>query len=344
MRSIFKGLSTVGVSLALLATGCREEGRTPPAQTAQADPPSASGQPLDGPAPHSAPPSSALYLDTPPSQQPGAPVGLPLLPLIGALAWQAEARAVVKEVVSNLEPQYRASVTSVPMVFDPNPNEVNAFAACDDSGAPFIAGTEGLLEAIDAISQTKASDELFGLRTYDAYTAVIAPRLASKDGGSAMLPLGVVPPQVWLDPRRITRAHQMFDEIVAFTFGHELSHHYLGHTGCANRQAAGVGPSIAQLGRLVTSLPYLQGLNQPNEIAADSRGCISVLDTGRARSPQAYRWTEEGGLWLLDFFARLDRASGSSPWLGFLRTHPNPGLRIPIVQGVAATWHLQHGA
>jgi len=159
-----------------------------------------------------------------------------------------------------------------------------------------------------------------------------------------MLPLGIVPPQMWLDPRRISRAHEMFDEIVAFTFGHELSHHYLGHTGCSNRQAGGIGPSIAQLGRLVTSLPYLQGLNQPNEIAADTRGCISVLDTGRARSTQAYRWTEEGGLWLLDFFARLDRASGGSPLLGFLKTHPNPGLRIPIVQGVAATWHLQHGA
>jgi hypothetical protein len=266
------------------------------------------------------------------------------LPLIGPIAWQAEAHEVVREIVSNLEPQYRASVASVPLVFDPNPNEVNAFAACDDSGAPFIAGTEGLLEAIDGISQTKATDELFGTSTYDAYAAVVAPRLVSRDGGSAMLPLGIVPPQMWLDPRRISRAHEMFDEIVAFTFGHELSHHYLGHTGCSNRQAAGIGPSIAQLGRLVTSLPYLQGLNQPNEIAADTRGCISVLDTGRARSSQAYRWTEEGGLWLLDFFARLDRASGSSPLLGFLKTHPNPGLRIPIVQGVAATWHLQHGA
>jgi hypothetical protein len=26
----------------------------------------------------------------------------------------------------------------------------------------------------------------------------------------------------------------------------------------------------------------------------------------------------------------------------FLSTHPDPGLRIPIVQSVAATWRLQH--
>jgi hypothetical protein len=129
--------------------------------------------------------------------------------------------------------------------------------------------------------------------------------------------------------------------MVAFTFGHELSHHYLGHTGCAHGQPPGVPPALSSMGRLLSSA--LPGLNQPNEIAADTSGCINVLDSGRARSAQAYRWNEEGALWLLDFFSRLERASGASPLLGFLRTHPNPSLRLPLVQGVAATWHLQHG-
>jgi hypothetical protein len=231
-------------------------------------------------------------------------------------------------------------VATIPLVFDPNPNEVNAFAGCDDNGSPFVAGTEGLLEAIDGIAQTKATDELFGTQTYEAYVSVVAPRLVSKDGGSALLPVGVIPPQYWLDPRRVSRAHEIFDETVAFTFGHELSHHYLGHTGCANGAPAGPGPSIAQLGQLATAMA--PGLNQPNEVAADSSGCVNTLDTGLARSASAYRWTEEGALWLLDFFTRLDRASGANPWLGFLRTHPNPGLRIPIVEGVAATWRFQH--
>jgi hypothetical protein len=268
------------------------------------------------------------------------PAGTTLGPLLGPAAWQSESREVVKELVLHLSPQNAARVATVPLVFDPNPNEINAFAGCDDKGAPFIAGTEGLLEAIDGISQTKAADELFGTQTYEAYVAIVAPRLVSRGGGSAMLPLGVLPPQYVFEPRRLGRAHEIFDEIVAFTFGHELSHHYLGHTGCANGQAGGPGPAIAQIGQFLAAVAPI--VNQPNESAADTSGCINTLDAGAARSPQAPRWTEEGGLWLLDFFARLERASGASPWLGFLRTHPNPGLRIPLVQVVATTWRLQH--
>jgi hypothetical protein len=167
----------------------------------------------------------------------------------------------------------------------------------------------------------------------------IAPALVAQKG-SAGLPAGILPLAYVLDPRRISRAHEIFDEIVAFTFGHELSHHYLGHTGCAHGQPQGVPPAISDLGRLVSSAVPL--FNQPNEIAADSNGCMNVLDTGRARAGRAYRWTEAGGLLLLDFFARLERASGANPLLGILRTHPNPALRIPIVQAVAATWRLQH--
>jgi hypothetical protein len=231
-------------------------------------------------------------------------------------------------------------VAKVPLVFDPNTNEVNAYAGCDDKGAPFLAATEGLLEAMDAVAETRATDEIFGTQTYVAYVNGVAPRLVAQGGASAALPAGIIPAQMLFDARRISRAHEMYDEIVAFTFGHELAHHYLGHTGCANGQAAGFAPAIEQIGRFVTNLG--QGFNQPNEIAADSAGCISVLDAGLARASSAYRWTEAGGLALLDFFDRLEKASGANPFLGFLRTHPNPGLRIPVVQGVAATWRLQH--
>jgi hypothetical protein len=270
----------------------------------------------------------------------GAPPRPMLGPLLGPAAWQSEAHSVIRELVAHLSAANAALVANIPLVIDPNPNEVNAFAGCDDSGAPFIAATEGLLEAMDGISQTRATDEIYQTRTYDAYVAVVLPRLVSDHGGSAMLPVEVIPVQYWLDPRRISRAHEIFDEIVSFTFGHELSHHYLGHTGCASGQVGGPGPALARIGLFATRV--LPGLNQPNEIAADSSACIGTLDTGLARSSRAYRYTEEGGLWMLDFFARLERASGANPWLGFLRTHPNPGLRIPIVQAVAATWRIQH--
>jgi hypothetical protein len=267
----------------------------------------------------------------------------PLLPpLYGAAMWQAEVRSVLAELISNLPASTAARVRGIPLVFDPNPNEVNAFAGCDDQGAPFLAGTEGLLEAVDAMAQTQATDELFGTRTYDAYTSAVMPRLASSNGASAALPQGIIPVQYLADPRRLSRAHELYDEVIAFTFGHELAHHYLGHTGCANGQG-GSGPSPARLGQLVTAV--IPGLNQGNEVAADNAGAINVLDTGRARAPRAlYRWTERGGLTLLDFFTRLERAAGISPLnpIGFLRTHPYPSFRIVPVQITANTWRTTH--
>jgi hypothetical protein len=261
-------------------------------------------------------------------------------PLVGAAAWQAETRAVLAELVANLSPDKQQLVAGIPLTFDQDPTDINAFAGCDDQGEPFIAGTEGILEAIDGIAQTKATDELFGTRTYDAYTGAVMPGLVTSPGGRAILPGGVIPPQYWADPRRVSRAHEMFDETVAFTFGHELAHHYMGHTGCANGQSDGLAPAVAQLGQLVTSV--MPALNQPNEVVADTQGCIDMLDAGRARSTRAYAWTEGGALTLLDFFARLDQASGASVWVAFLRTHPNSALRIPVVQATVATWRFQH--
>jgi hypothetical protein len=167
------------------------------------------------------------------------------------------------------------------------------------------------------------------------YTGAMMPA-----GKSALLPAGIIPLVYWADPRRISRAHEIFDETVAFTFGHELSHHYLGHTGCAMQQAGVLPQAIAQLGQFLTSGPAT--FNQPNEMLADNYGCRNTLDTGRARSGVGYRWTEGGGLWLLDFFQHLSRAAGASPLVSILLSHPDPSLRIPLVQAAAASWHLQH--
>jgi hypothetical protein len=252
----------------------------------------------------------------------------------------------MQEQIANLSPEHAARVRNVPLVVDPNQGDVNAFAGCDDQGNPFVAATEGLLEALDAISQTQANDDLYGTRTYEQYTAAVMPHLAQGKGtgASAALPLGILPLTTALDPRRLSRAHELFDEIAAFTFGHELSHHYLGHTGCANGQAAATaGPNPAILAQAF--LRMIPIANQPNEVAADSAGCINTLDSGRARAPSGkYMWTERGGLTLLDFFARLERAAGVSPLnpIGYIQSHPNPAIRIPIVKAVAQTWRYQH--
>ncbi len=286
----------------------------------------------------------------PPANPPPPPPGAAqtgnrplLMPLVGPQAWQSEVRAVMQEVVASLSPEHAQKVRNIPLVVDPNQGDVNAFAGCDDQGQPFVAATEGMLEAIDAIAQTQAQDDLYGTKTYEQYLATVIPRLAQGKGQSAALPLGIIPLTTALDPRRLSHAHELFDEIAAFTFGHELSHHYLGHTGCANGQAQGAGPNPVQVANIFIRIA--PGLNQPNEVAADSAGCYSTLDAGLVRRNQTkYPWTERGGLTLLDFFARLERASGMSPLnpMGILLSHPNAAYRIPIVKAVAQTWRYQH--
>lgn len=259
-------------------------------------------------------------------------------PLVGTEMQKQEVASILKELIAALPPDKQGRVRNIPLVFDPNPEEINAFAGCDDRGSPFMAGTVGILDAVDAIAQTKATDELFGTQTYEAYIRAVVPRLQQPKGGSAALPQGLIAPQHLVDPRRLARARDLFDEIMAFTFGHELAHHYMGHTGCANGQAATAGPNPAAIANLATRVIPL--LNQPIETQADTEGTFNVLNTGKARRPRT-RWTEAGGLILLDFFSRLDGISLLNP-VGFLRTHPNPRGRIIWVQGVARTWAIQN--
>jgi len=301
--------------------------------------------PYGQPAPYGQPqqPYPPGYPQQPQQPQPAAQRPL-LAPLVGVAAWQAELRSVLNELLASLSQSNQTLVRGIPLVFDPT-NEVNAYAGCDDQGAPFLAATAGILEAVDAMAQTKATDELFGTQTYDAYCNAVLPQIVSSDKARAGLPGGIIPPNLGSDLRRWSRAHEIFDEILAFTFGHELAHHYLGHTGCAKGQGGGgAGPDPAKLGRLATAVPFF---NQFAEAAADSAGCYNLLDAGRARRPQ-YSWTENGGLSLLDYFARLERAAGQGGPLSLLnplavlKTHPNPLTRIPLLQTVARTWHQQH--
>jgi hypothetical protein len=282
----------------------------------------------------------------PPPQQPPPPQQRPLLaPLVGIQAWQNELRGILNELLNALNQQNQALVRGIPLVFDPT-GEINAFAGCDETGAPFLAATSGILEAVDAIAQTKATDELFGTQTYDAYCNSVLPQIVRSDKARAGLPAGLIPPQFGGDLRRWSRAHEIFDEVLAFTFGHELAHHYLGHTGCAKGQGGGSsGPDPARLGRLLSNVVPI--FNQAGEASADSAGAYNSLDAGRARRPQ-YEWSEAGGVTLLDFFARLERAAGQGGPLSLLnplnvlKSHPNPLARIPLLQAVARTWHQQH--
>jgi hypothetical protein len=269
----------------------------------------------------------------PPVQPPVQPKPL-LAPLVGSAAMQQEVRGIMGELIAVLPPAYQAKVKGIPLQFQPT-NEINAYAGCEN-GSAFMAGTEGFLIATDAIAQTKATDELFGTQTYEAYTAQVIPQIVKSEAAvNPALPAGMIPAQYLGNAQRLSRAREIFGDVVAFTFGHELGHHYLGHTGCANGQAANPLLQIAS--------HVIPAWSQLYETQADQGGCVNALDAGRNRRPN-YRWSEKGGVILLDFFARLERAAGGgllNP-LNLLRSHPYPGLRIPMVQQTAQDWYRRN--
>jgi hypothetical protein len=278
----------------------------------------------------------------PQTQPQPQPQQRPLLaPLVGTPAMQAEVRIVLAELIRNLPHQYSKKITGIPLLFESTP-EVNAYAGCEENGSAFMAGTQGLLDAVDAMSQTTATDELFGTRTYEAWLIAVMPKLLAKDAISPALPPGIIPVQYLADPRRLSREHEIFDDVAAFTFGHELSHHYLGHTGCAvgdDRPPATLEELAKIIARGASRVPLF---NQPNEVAADQWGVINVLETGKARPPFQYRFTERGAYLLLDFFSRIEASAGmNDPFVAFIVSHPNSRYRLSSVQQIAQTWWSQ---
>jgi hypothetical protein len=247
----------------------------------------------------------------------------------------ARTTELLAELVAALPDGPRGKVQGIPFRVEPEPAEINAYAGCE-RGRPFMAVTDGLLLAVDALARTRAHDEVFGTRTADRYASEVVPTLLRDPRATPALPANMLPPATAFDPRVSSLARQRAEEALGFTLAHEVAHHHLGHTGCANGESA-FGQNAAQLGHLATSI--LPGLNQPNELAADNAGVWNLLDAGRRR-PSGPRLTEQGGLMLLGFFGQLSAASGARPLhpAAILKSHPNPQLRIPIVQNVAALW------
>jgi hypothetical protein len=325
--------SLAAVTCAVLAlTACDDSVGPPPAAPVA----SYTAPPAQAAAPVTPGPIAALAVGN------GTPMTTPTLgPLLGTQMWQQEISAVLDEQRSNLSPDNAARVKGIPFVVDNKPNEINAYAGCDKNGSPFIVGTEGILEAIDAISQTVATDDLYGTQTYAAYSAQVIPSLAHDKNARAALPLGLIPLQYLAQPARISHAHELYDEIAAFTFGHEMAHHYLGHTGCAHGQPVPL-MNATVINGVIGAVP---SFTQPFELAADNQGVINTLDSGRARAARGqYRWTERGASLLLDFFGKLEKAAGLATLnpVTYVQTHPPAAQRIFWVQTAANTWRLTH--
>jgi hypothetical protein len=286
-----------------------------------------------------APPSPTTTAQPPIAQQPP-----PALPPGAADAngfltvgfMQTEATQMLRDLVANLPADRKQRVNGIPMEFDTQTSDVNAFAGCAN-GKAFMAVTLPLARAAGHIAEAKAADEFFGTSHVDAYTQLAADSIG-RNGPVPDPPPGFYSPAEANDPRKLARERVVFDEEVGFILGHELAHHYLGHTGCANGDVAGV-LDPATLGRIASQI--VPAFNQPNEIAADVNGTQNLLDVGATRQGGL---TEMGGVLTLQFFGKLQTLDPGAVALAILQTHPFPQLRVPLVQSTAQTWRATHAA
>lgn len=250
------------------------------------------------------------------------------------IAYQRQrVNAVLAELIAALDQSSRARVEHLPLTFDADQNNVNAFASCSKTGKATIAITDGMLVLTAYLAQLKATDEVTGSHHLDDYVARVAKYQRENSP-----PIAPDPSWVTVDPRlqsaKQTRESQLNDEVFAFVIGHELGHHYLNHLPCTS-----VLPlDASEIGVLLTSV--VPAFNQPAEMAADVAGTRNVLQAGRRRSSAP--WTEGGALLTMKFFGALDRASPGDVF-NFERTHPPPSLREPIITSTAQTFRATSG-
>ena len=277
----------------------------------------------------------------PPTPQPGAGGALPVfgdpINALDVTYLRQRATSVLAEVRGALPQNQQSMVSSVPLVVDDTPGEVNAFAACTKNG-PLMAITDGLLEISAQMARAKATDELFGTTKLNQYVALVSQHQQAKQ--PIVRPAaGFFEPAQDGDGRKVARQHDLLDEQLAFILGHELAHHYLQHTVCVGPQSNSVTPS--DIGRVLSNAAPV--FNQPNELASDSQGVTSLLQAGRART--GHHWNEEGAMLTLNFFVALMQMDPADRLLfAFQGSHPPPELRIPVVQQTANQWRATGGA
>jgi hypothetical protein len=232
---------------------------------------------------------------------------------------------VVSELIANLDATTQGRVRNIPIVYDPNASEVNAYASCAQSGKSAVTVTNGLELLAAHLAEAQAVDDLYGSRRVDDYIRLV---VQYQQQGQMVVapPVGFYSPAQLADPRKQSREQQIFDEEIAFVLGHELAHHYLNHLPCTSILPL----DASEIGQVVTGVVPM--FNQPYEAAADVGGINNVLRTGAQRA--GYHFTEGGALLTMRFFAGLDQSSPIDIFT-FERTHPPPSVREPVIRTAA---------
>jgi hypothetical protein len=306
-------------------------GGPPPPGYYPGQPPPPGQQPPPGQPPPGQPPGQP-----PPGQtQPGPPVAYDPINEVDINFLRGRAQIVLRELVLALPGNSQSRVANIPLIIDDKVGEVNAFAACTETGKAVMAISDGLMEIQANLAQAQATDDIFGTRKVDEYIAFLAKN--QKPGAPIVKP----PPGFWdpgqrSDSRKVKRQHEVLDEQLGFVLGHELAHHYNGHLPCTAQGSVTPGDVTRVLS---SALPLF---NQPNEVQSDISGTNNVLDTGKKRAPQ-YQLTEGGAILTMRFFAGMDQMSPVDVVFSFERSHPPPQLRIPIIQQTANNWRRGGG-
>lgn len=246
---------------------------------------------------------------------------------------EAEAGAVHQALVRALDEHERTQIVDVPFEIVAEQNEPNAAAGCTNGDRrPVMMITSAMLELAAGISEAKAYDELANTTTYETYVTAVVEQVQNER------PIQGVDPSLHraphsIDAHKLARQRHLFDQQIAFIVGHELAHHYRGHTNCV----AGRSDAEIQRDQLSQLLAHtVPPFSQPREVEADMWGIVDVLEAGQNRPGGS--WTEEGALLNLDFFSRLSNRGGAELLMIFLSTHPPSAVRIPIVRSTSQQW------
>lgn len=246
---------------------------------------------------------------------------------------EQRAHTVHQALVAALDARQNEQTRAIPFEVLDEPNEPNAAAGCTRATrTPVMMITSAMLELAAGIAEAKAYDEAAGTSTYDQYVTAVIEQVRNQRPVQGVHPsLHTAPHST--DPHKLARQVHLYDQQVAFIVGHELAHHYRGHTDCVSGRTDAERERDAISRRLAHTIPTF---SQPREVEADMWGVVNVMESGRGRSGGV--WNQEGALLNMDFFRRLADRGGAELVLAFLSTHPPALVRIPIVRSTAQQW------
>lgn len=246
---------------------------------------------------------------------------------------EQEATRIHQALVAALPQHEQEQTRDIPFEIIAEDREPNAAAGCTRSTrSPLMMITTAMLVLAGGISEAKAYDELAGTTTYDQYVTAVIDQVRNQQPVQPINPSLHTAPHA-TDQHKLARQVHLFQQQVAFIIGHELAHHYRGHTNCVGGRTDEEQRRDEAAQILAHTVPPF---SQPREIEADMWGVTNVLEAGRTRP--AGQWNQEGALVNLDFFRQLADEGGPQIVLVFLSTHPPSLVRIPIVRSTAQQW------